>query len=209
VKGLVYASSIAVFGSPDRYPEHPVRDDACLHPETLYGVYKQANENAARIFWQDWGLSSIGLRPFVVYGVGRDQGITSDLSKALLAAAAGRAFHIRFGGVVALQYADDVARILVDCAKSGFIGAKAFNMRNDVVTVEAFVDAIRMEVPGAKITFERGKPLPFPADLSDSGLRSVLGKIPHTPMNVAISETIRGFRGLIEEERVRMEQLAE
>ena len=57
VRGLAYASSLAVMGPDHLYPQKPVRDDAPLHPQSLYGVYKQANEETARIYC-DWGIPS-------------------------------------------------------------------------------------------------------------------------------------------------------
>ena len=41
-------------------------------PLTHYGVFKQANEGNARVYFADHGVSSVGLRPYSVYGVGRD-----------------------------------------------------------------------------------------------------------------------------------------
>src|SRR5262249_17761544 len=76
VQRLVYASSAAVFGPPGDYPDGPLADDVPLIPSTHYGVFKCCNEGNARIYSQDHGLSSIGLRPWTVYGVGRDFGMT-------------------------------------------------------------------------------------------------------------------------------------
>jgi UDP-glucuronate 4-epimerase len=108
---VVYASSAAVYGLSEEYPAEPVAHDAPLLPRTHYGVYKQANEGNARVYWLENGLSSLGLRPYVVYGPGRDQGLTSGPTKAMLAAAAGQPYHIGFGGRFDLQFADDVARV--------------------------------------------------------------------------------------------------
>src|SRR5947209_9470495 len=72
VTRLVYASSAAVFGPPDKYGPGPLGDDVPLSPTTHYGFFKCCNEGNARIYYQDHGLSSIGLRPWTVYGVGRD-----------------------------------------------------------------------------------------------------------------------------------------
>ncbi|MBY0459265.1 MAG: GDP-mannose 4,6-dehydratase, partial [Gemmataceae bacterium] len=79
VKRLVYASSAAVFGGPDAYKGegkrvkdenktssdssftlHPssLPDDARLIPSTHYGVFKCCNEGNARIYFQDFGISS-------------------------------------------------------------------------------------------------------------------------------------------------------
>src|SRR5438105_3114901 len=57
VERVVYASSAAVFGSPDRYPPGPIKDDAPRLPATHYGVYKVANEETARVYWEEHRLS--------------------------------------------------------------------------------------------------------------------------------------------------------
>jgi len=207
VRGLAYASSVAALGPPHFYPQRPAPDDVPLHPETLYGVYKQANEHTARLYWQNWRIGSVGLRPCVVYGVGRDQGLTSGIAKAILAAAAGRPYHIRFGGEVALQYADDVARMFIGAARTGYTGATVCNVRNDVINVADFVALLQAEAPDARITFEAHRPLPFPADLDDSRLRRILGTVPHTPLVTAIRESLDQFRELLSQGRVDLSQL--
>ena len=123
---VVYASSVAVFGASDEYPEQLLAEDAPLAPNNLYGVYKQANEGTARIYWQDNGVSSIGLRPHTLYGPGRDQGMTSGPTKAMLAAAAGQPYHIPYGGRLDMQYADDIARIFIGCARVPFHRRRGF-----------------------------------------------------------------------------------
>lgn len=207
VKGISYASSLAVLGPAQFYPETPVQDDAPLLPATLYGVYKQANEWTARIYWQDWQIPTIGLRPYIVYGVARDQGMTSDIAKALLAVAAGRPYHIRFGGPVGLQYADDVARIFVETARSGYQGATACNLRNDVIDVGDFVAAVKARYPNAQLSYNADNLLPFPYDLDDSGLRDILGTVPHKPLEEAIDETVTMFKQLLAENLIDLKQL--
>ena len=98
LKHITYASSIAVYGPTDTYSCGQIAADSSFDPRALFGVYKQANEGTAQIFWQDHGVSSIALRPYTVYGVTRDQGITSEPTKAMLYAAAGRDSTIGFGG---------------------------------------------------------------------------------------------------------------
>ena len=207
VKGIAYASSLAVLGPAQFYPETPVQDDAPLLPATLYGVYKQANEWTARIYWQDWKIPTIGLRPYIVYGVTRDQGMTSDIAKALLAVAAGRPYHIRFGGPVALQYADDVARIFIGCARSGYQGATACNLRNDVVDVGDFIARVKARYPQAQLTYNADNLLPFPYDLDDTGIQGILGKVPHTSLDQAIDESVAIFKDLIATNRIDLKQL--
>ena len=207
VKGLVYASSLAALGAPETYDTWPLPDDARPNPATLYGVYKVANEETGRIYAADWNVGSIGLRPYTVYGVARDQGVTADPAKAILAAAAGVPFHIRFSGAVALQHASDVAQIFIACANAEATDAHVFNLRNDVIEIADFVEILKDVVPGAKITFEQDAPLPYPADLSDAGLQGLLGQVPHTPLRDAMRNDIAAYRSLLADGNVDLKQL--
>jgi nucleoside-diphosphate-sugar epimerase len=198
VRGMAYASSIAVLGPGDLYPTRPIPDDVPLHPTTLYGVYKQADEGVARLYWESWGVPSVGLRPYIVYGVGRDQGRTSDATKAMLAAAGGQPFQIAFGGEVGMQYAPDVAAIFVAAAMAERPGAGAFNLRGSVTTVDDIVAAIEAVVPGARELLEVSpEPLGIPADLSDAGLRAIIGDVPETPLADGVRDTIARFQELL------------
>src|SRR6266511_2250281 len=91
IRGVAYASSAAVY---DRADGAWVAEDARGAPVTHYGVHKQANEGTARIYWLDDELPSVGLRPYVVYGPGRDQGVTAAPTLAMEAAARGDGYHI-------------------------------------------------------------------------------------------------------------------
>ncbi len=118
VARVVYASSIGAVPLPGE-------ED---HPSTLYDVYKAADEGIARLYWQDWSVPSIGLRPHTVYGLGRDQGLTSAPTKAMLAAAAGQRYGIPFTGPLQFQYAADVAEVILRCAAAEVAGAPLFDM---------------------------------------------------------------------------------
>lgn len=82
-----YASSMAVHGQPEDYPEMIIDQIRRASPRTHYGVFKQANEGTARTDRWDDGVASICLRPYIVYGVARDQGMTSSPTQAMLAVA--------------------------------------------------------------------------------------------------------------------------
>jgi nucleoside-diphosphate-sugar epimerase len=198
LKRVVYASSIAVYGPPGEYPPGPIAHDAPHRPRTHYGVYKQANEGTAKIYWYDDGLSSIGLRPYVVYGPGRDQGLTSEPTKAMLAAAAGRPYHVGFGGRFDMQYADDVARIFIHATRASFEGADAFNLRCSIVDMAEIVAAIEAAEPASrgKISFE-DKALPFPDEMDGAAIAGALGPLPLTSLTDGVAETIAIFKEAI------------
>jgi UDP-glucuronate 4-epimerase len=208
LRRLVYASSVAVYGPREEYPAGPIAHDAPLKPRSHYGVYKQANEGSARLYWLDEGISSIGLRPYVVYGPGRDQGMTSTPTKAMLAAAAGRAYQISYGGWFCFQYADDVAQLFVTAARSAFEGAEVFNVRGDAVDMPQIIEAIERVEPAM-----RGQiscvdvSLPFPADMDDTPLRRALGAVPHTPLAEGVAETMAVFRRALADGRIGLDRL--
>ena len=95
IPGVAYASSAAVYGLSD---PSPAPESGGTTPGTLYGVSKLADEGMARVYAADAGLPSIGLRPYVVYGPGRDQGMTSGPTMAMLAAARGEPLRHRVHG---------------------------------------------------------------------------------------------------------------
>lgn len=195
IGSLVYASSAAVYDTVDAGESGVVAHGATGHPTTLYGVFKQTNEGTARVYWQDAQVASIGLRPYIVYGPGRDQGLTSSPTKAMVAAALGKPYHIPYGGRAAYQYADDVARTFIACARAPFQGAEIFNLGGSVATMGEIVAAIEAAAPEVRglITFD-DKPLPFPEAFDAAPLEQVIGALPLTPLAQAVADTIALFR---------------
>lgn len=200
VRGLSFASSAAVFGPAELY-ELPLRDDSELHPTTLYGAYKQANEWTARVYAADWQVGSVCLRPFTVYGPGRDQGMTSTPTVAMLAAAAGRPHTINFGGSTLYQLAPDVARAFVEGARRCDRQARIFNLGGATASMDQVLAAIRSAAPGAQVSYE-GSPLPFPAEVDGSAADAFLGGFRHTPFEEGVRWTIEAFRSALAEGRL-------
>ncbi|MGC9520909.1 MAG: NAD-dependent epimerase/dehydratase family protein [Anaerolineae bacterium] len=205
IERVVYASSVAVYGTKEDYESDLIQRDDPLNPRTLCGAYKQANETTARVYWWDYGLTTIGLRPYVIYGPGRDQGMTSTATKAMLAAAAGLPYHISYGGRCGMQYADDVGRLFVEAAQVPFKGADVFNIQGSVVDMTEVVGAIEGAVPAVQgqITFEP-TPLPFPAGQNDARLRELLGSVRYTPLKEGVATTIDTFRAALAAGRITL-----
>lgn len=195
---VVYASSIAVYDAVEE-GGGVVTEQTAAHPTNLYGVYKQANEGTARIYWQDNQISSVGLRPYTVYGVGRDQGMTSSPTKAMFAAAVGQPYHISFGGRGIFQYAEDVANAFIIAARAQFEGAEIFNLSGSVADMAEVVAAIEAAAPegAGQITYAPTN-LALPAGVDAGPVRAALGDLPFTPLDAAVRETVNRFRTLVE-----------
>ena len=203
VERLVYASSAAVFGPPEAYPAGRLSDDVPLLPTTHYGYFKCCNEGNARIYFQDHGLSSIGLRPWTVYGVGRDFGMTSEPTRAIKSLALGRPYHISYGGWQDLQFVDDVAKAFVRCLEAPYTGAKSYNLRGDVVDLPAFHRALcEVDPAAAKLITHGDRQIAIAYDLDDSALQRDLGPIAKTPLVEGIRRTLAQFRQLQAEGRL-------
>jgi nucleoside-diphosphate-sugar epimerase len=191
IRRLAYASSIAAHGV----------DESKGWLATLYGAYKHCNEQTARVYQQDWGVPSVGLRPGVVYGVGRDQGLTSKTTVAVLAGAAGEAYTVPFRGATSWLYAGEVASAFVHAVSRERDEARVFDCNGVASTVEAGLEQLGRLVPGARLD-AGGEPLPFPADLSDEPLRRYLGDYGSISIEDGIAETLGAFRTLLADARV-------
>jgi nucleoside-diphosphate-sugar epimerase len=208
IQRVVYASSAAVHGPPDAGSTGPIADAVRLAPTTHYGAFKVCNELNARVYWQDQGITSVGLRPWTVYGVGRDFGMTSEPTKAIKAVAAGRPYKISYGGLQDLQYVGDVAAAFLRALAEPFEGADAFNVRGAVEPIETFVATLREVAPEAKLLVSHGdRQLPIAPDLDGSRLETQLGPIPRTALRDGIAETFERFVQLRAEGRLDLSDL--
>jgi len=203
IKRIVYASSAAVYGPEELYGGATVREGAPVQPNTHYGVFKQANEGSARIYYLDHGISSVALRPGTVYGVGRDQGLTSGPTKAIKATVAGRPYTIRFTGGFDMQYARDTAEIFLRCAESQVEGAKTYNLRGLAIQMDDFLKILNRQLPKSQeLIRAEGKHIPIAYDFDDSALVRDIGGVPRTPVEEGIRETAEIFGRLLSENRL-------
>jgi len=186
VQRIAYASSIAAHGAMEGHGTLP----------TLYGAYKYCNEETAKVYSQDWEVHSVGLRPGVVYGVGRDQGLTSKTTVAILAAASGKPYEIPFRGPVSWLHAGEVASAFLNALAKPHDRAMVFDINGVASTVEESITSLKKIAPSAMIT-SSGSPLPFPMELSDEPVRAYLGDYGSVPLEAGIRATFLAFQDLL------------
>jgi UDP-glucuronate 4-epimerase len=192
IPGLAYASSAAVYNADD---PSPAPESGGTAPRTLYGVWKLANEGTASIYWHVAQVPSLGIRPYVVFGPGRDQGLTSGPSLAMAAAARGDGFEIGYAGRAQYDFAPDVGRAFARAAAAATDGAVVANFPGRPAGIEEVVAAIEAAAPGSagRITWS-GDRLPFPEVLEAEELERRLGPLETTPLADAVQATVEHHR---------------
>lgn len=69
VRRVIYASSSSVYGDTQELPK---REDMPTNPQSPYAVAKLTGEHYCRAFWRVYGLSTVCLRYFNVFGPRQD-----------------------------------------------------------------------------------------------------------------------------------------
>ncbi len=179
---LTYASSIA---APAMHADND-------YLATLYGAHKVCGEQMAAVYWQDWQVPSIGIRPCVVYGPGRDRGMSAAPTIALLAAWANRDYTIPFTGPVTYVHAEDAAARFVAAICQEQSSAPVFNLDVEPTETQAIVDLCNARFTKSKIKASGGQ-LPFPANSSDGQLDAHLGLEPYRDFRQGIEDTLAVF----------------
>jgi nucleoside-diphosphate-sugar epimerase len=190
---VAYASSAAVYSNADATGA-PIPNDAQPHPDSFYGVHKLACENLARVFWEQEQVPSIGIRPFVVYGPGRDAGLTASPTLAMAAAAAGESAQIAFGGRTQMQYAPDTARVFIAAARAATAGSSVYHLGGAAVPLAEVAASIERAAPGVSITVDESTTLPFPEEFEGTALDTALGDIAWTPLDQGVAATVERLR---------------
>ena len=182
IKRLSYASSIA---SPAMFENNKWLP-------TLYGAHKLCGEQMAKVYWQDWQVPSIGIRPAIIYGVGRDQGMTAAPSIAMLAAVANASYVIPFTGNVSFIYVQDAANCFIKAVYKETNGSPVFDMNGHQYNIKSLIADVKEYYPNANIS-ARGNPLPFPAQSDENLLINYLNLPAYQTMQEGIGQTLNQF----------------
>tara|TARA_B100002052_G_scaffold219415_1_gene201401 strand:- start:1296 stop:2279 length:984 start_codon:yes stop_codon:yes gene_type:complete len=179
--------------------------------KTLYGAYKMCDEQISEVYWQDHQVPSVCLRPAIVNGVGRDQGMTSKQTVAMLAASLGEAYDIPYTGNVSHLSAAEVASAFIHCVAYDGDGAFVFDIFGESVNINETIKIINDIKPNSQIT-SSGAAMPFPSKLSDEPLRqhlkSRIGDYGKISTRTMIEETIKAFEILIQSGKINKDYLS-
>lgn len=185
VSRFIYTSSIAA------KPRGPANA-----PANLYGVFKKTDEEISRLYWEDHGISSLGLRPYIGYGVGRDEGESSAITKAIRSAAYGQPYTLPFRTRGCFQYASEIADIFVRTTAAIWEGALLSDLSDTLETTDDVISAIRRIVPDVDITASETQRVGPASGFDTAPLRSVIGDWPAVSLEDGVRQTVEMYRSI-------------
>ena len=128
---VVFASSSSVYGQNNVLP---TPEDAPLNPRSPYAVTKVAGEHYCRVFWELYGLETVAMRYFNVFGPRQDpEGAYAAVIPIFIQALSdGRAPEVHGDGAQSRDFTfiDDVttANLLAAVAPAERCAGRAFNI---------------------------------------------------------------------------------
>lgn len=193
---VVYASSSSVYGQA---PAYPTTEDDLPRPHSPYGVTKLAAEHLCGLFAANWGLSTVSLRYFTVYGPRQRPDMA--IQRMLVAGLRGERFPL-FGDGSAVRdftYVGDVVAANLAAGDADVEPGTVCNIAGGgEITVTELLDLAGRTL-GRPIDVERLPPQP--GDVARTGGRieraaQRLGWAPRTPIAEGVAAQAAWLRKL-------------
>ena len=190
LRRFVMASSSSVYGDALHFP---TREDVLPQPFSPYGVTKMAAEQLCHVYARNWGVPTVTLRYFTVYGGGQRPDMA--VQRMIQAARHGLTFKIFGQGTQErdLTHVDDVARANLAALEHPLDPGECLNVAGgDHVTVNELLErvgkAVGSPVPAETLEAKPGDVRRTGADTSRA--RQRLGVEPATGLEEGIAEQV-------------------
>ncbi len=185
VRRVVYASSSSVYG--DR-PELPKREDQPPHPISPYAVSKAAGEQYAQVWTRLYGVETVGLRYFNVFGPRQDpkSEYAAVIPRFILWALAGTPLEIHGDGKQSrdFTYIDNVVDANLAAAAAPAAAGEVFNVgcgdRVSLLEIVARLEAILGRAVERRHTPPRA------------------GDVPHTQADIDKAKRLMGYAAAVD-----------
>jgi len=184
VRRVVFSSSAAVYGEPATLP---VPEDAPTRPASPYGLEKLYGEHMCRLFTELYGLETVALRYFNVYGPRQnpDSEYAAVIPKFISLLQRGERATIYGDGLQTRDflYVSDVARANLLAAGADDVQGKTLNVASGIgVSIRELHTAIA-NLFGRQITPRYAPPRP--------------GDVRHSVASIRQAQNLLGFRPAI------------
>jgi UDP-glucuronate 4-epimerase len=187
---LVLASSSSVYGNA---PQYPTTEDSPTRPYSPYGVTKLAMEQLATAYAENWGVPSVLLRYFTVYGPGQRPDMA--MHRFIERAAAGRPLTVYGDGeqVRDFTYVADVAAATVAAATADLPPASVLNVAGGASSTVNDVLRLVAESVGCELQVNREAEQPGDVRITGGAIdraRRLLGWEPAVPLSEGIKRQV-------------------
>lgn len=190
LRRLVYASSSSVYGNAVSYPCH---ESDPVQPYSPYGVTKMAGEHLCRAYAENFGLPTVSLRYFTVFGPRQRPEMAA--SRLIESALTGRPFPLYGDGTAVrdFTYVEDIAEATIVAGLESVPPGTVLNVGGgSPVNVAQLIDLVS-ETVGTPVPVDR-QPA-SPGDVrrtggATEGARSLLGWEPRTTLERGIQEQV-------------------
>jgi len=198
---VVYASSSAVYG--DQFPEMAKNEEMSVKPLSPYATQKAAGEYYLRNFYENYGLETISLRCFNIFGPRQDPNsqYSGVISKFVTRMARGLPPYVEGDGKQTrdFTYVSNVVDALILASKrdSKDVAGKAFNIGCGIpASLLTLIDNIT-KVTGVRAKPEFGPPRQGDIRYSYADItlaKRYLGYMPKADLYQGLEETIAYYR---------------
>jgi nucleoside-diphosphate-sugar epimerase len=198
VKRLVYASSCAVYGDS---PALPKREDSLPSPLSPYAVAKVSGEYYCRVFHQLYGLETVSLRYFNVFGPRQDplSPYAAVIPKFITRALAKKHLVVYGDGEQSRDFsfvADVVEANLLAC-RAADVAGEEFNVGSgEQTSLNQLVQALK-EIIAPDLKVEYTEPLPGDIRHSLAGIEKaqrLMGFAPKISLKEGLLRTAAWFK---------------
>ena len=158
ISRVIYPSSNAVYGPQSYYGDREVTEEDPLNPVSVYGIAKQLNERMAAKYAEQYGMSTIGLRPAFGFGHGREAvGVSKRFSHIVSFPAIGKPVFIEQEGsssytLICVDDIVELTRLLLHTPSPKY---NMYNVAGPSTSLDEVANAVRQYIPDAKIEFGR------------------------------------------------------
>ncbi|EFW90163.1 NAD-dependent epimerase/dehydratase [Haladaptatus paucihalophilus DX253] len=177
---VVLASSCAIYGQPT---EVPISEDESFSPSSPYGLQKSALDHYALLYEELYGLETVALRYFNIYGPRQSSGDYSGVISIFKRQATnGDPITVDGDGEQTRDFVhvDDIVRANLLAATTEHVG-EAYNIgTGDSVTIRELAETIR-DVSASSSDIVHTDPRPGDIDESEADISKATEKLGYEP----------------------------
>jgi len=205
-KRIVWTSSLQALGEIVKYHKEPISDDAIYKPNSMYSATKVLDEFMAKLYYDKFGVDSIGFRIGLILGVDKPIGPGGIITNFIKSAATDAPTTIKTvkadaARTLGLGYVENTSDLLVKACEAPTTKTRTFNAPEYQVTTQQLVESMRRVNPKANIIM-KDVVSPKGATWGDAqepaviatGLQKELGWKPKYSLDEAIRKMFNHFR---------------